>query len=343
MAATIKDIAKATGLSQSTISKYINGGNVRPANRKVIDKAIKEYDFHPNEAAQAIRGKSRKLIAIIVPSINVDYCRGVVIYAQQLLRERGYAGVFYECASDAKIEEQILRKIISRRINGIIALPIAPGSDGYKSVVDNNIPLVFLGDVRDGVGANRVMVDDIAAGEQVIDMLCRYGHKRVGVIVGQTEYRIMSTRLEIMKNMFAERGCPIDEDMIFYSTMMSIDVGYIGAKKLLSSPQPPTALVCLNSDLLLGAKVAALELGFRIPEDVSLCGSAMSASADNEILSNITMVKHPIYSLTDETVRVLLDHINDTAANKRKSVYTATKVLSELYVGSSLINLNSAE
>ena len=190
MSATIKDIARATGLSLSTISKYINGGSVRQSNRAAIEKAIKEFDFHPNEAAQAIRCKTRRTIVVIVPNINVDYCRSVVIYCQNRLREENYAVVFYDCNNDAAIEEKLIRKAVSNRADGIIAIPMNVESPGYAYAREEGMPVVFLCP-RAETEADYVISDDISPSTEIIKLLGEYGHKRVGVIVGRTESRVM--------------------------------------------------------------------------------------------------------------------------------------------------------
>lgn len=91
MASTMKDIAKRTGLGLATISKYLNGGRVRPANQRAIDEAIHELHFSVNEAARSLKTSRSRTIGIVIPELSNLFVTSIISVAEDILRRNGYA------------------------------------------------------------------------------------------------------------------------------------------------------------------------------------------------------------------------------------------------------------
>ena len=91
MAATIKDIARETGLSLATISKYLNGGNLREKNRAAIEAAIKKLDYHVNEYARGLKSKKSRTVGVVLPEISNLFNMKIVAVFERVLQENGYS------------------------------------------------------------------------------------------------------------------------------------------------------------------------------------------------------------------------------------------------------------
>ena len=120
MSATIKDIAKRTGLGLATISSYLNGGNVREKNRVKIEEAIKELNFEVNEVARGLKTNRTKMIGIIIPEMNNTFFAEIITEAEDILRSHGYATMICDCRSDAKREKEAADFLFHRRVDGLI-------------------------------------------------------------------------------------------------------------------------------------------------------------------------------------------------------------------------------
>ena len=105
MGATIKDIAKRTGLGLATISSYLNGGNVREKNRIKIEEAIKELHFEVNEVARGLKTNRTKTIGIVIPELNNIFFAEIITEAEDILRSHGYATIICDCRSDIEREQ----------------------------------------------------------------------------------------------------------------------------------------------------------------------------------------------------------------------------------------------
>ena len=125
MAATIKDIAKKTGLGLATISSYLNGGNVREKNRILIEQAIEELHFEVNEIARGLKTNRTRLIGIIIPELNNPFFAEVVAEMEDILRNHGYATMICDCRTDEKREAEAIEFLKKRRVDGVISMPVA--------------------------------------------------------------------------------------------------------------------------------------------------------------------------------------------------------------------------
>ena len=338
MAATLKDVAREAGVALSTASKAINNGKVKKDNYDRIMAAVKKLGYRPNTAAQAMKGKRAKVVAIIVPSLDVDYCRLAAQYVQQYLRNNDYAAVLYETRSDPQVEARIIERQFNRGATGIIALPADPENPAYAEAKKFSIPVVFISDEDPFVRQSRVVINDYEAGMQVIDELSRRGHKRVGIVCGRTEYHVMKNRLLHFRKMINDRGIEIPDEYVYYQPLLSVDAGYMGARYLTGLPEPPTAIVCMNGELLLGAKVALLEMGLKIPEDISLCGFIVEHTAEREIFRSITRVVEPVRRLAEAAASTLISKCEGTGAADRSSVITI-EIDAHAVVGTSIADL----
>ena len=106
MAATIKDIARATGLGLATISSYLNGGNVREKNRIKIQKAIEELHFEVNETARGLRTNLTRTVGVVIPELTMVFCAEIITAMEDILRNHGYATIVCDCRTDAKRERE---------------------------------------------------------------------------------------------------------------------------------------------------------------------------------------------------------------------------------------------
>ena len=111
MATTIKDVAKYTGLSIATISKYINGGNVLEPNRILIEDAIKKLDFKVNEMARGLKTSKSKIIGIMIPNLEQPFCTSIVAHIENILIEYGYNTMVCDYKENEELEEKKLSKI----------------------------------------------------------------------------------------------------------------------------------------------------------------------------------------------------------------------------------------
>ena len=97
MASTMKDIARETGLSLATISKYLNGGNVREKNRLAREKSVSHLDFRRNEVARSLKTRHSRLIGFVIPELSNIFVTTIINASEIELRRQGYAVMVCDC------------------------------------------------------------------------------------------------------------------------------------------------------------------------------------------------------------------------------------------------------
>ena len=127
--ATIKDLAKETGLSLATISSYINGGNVREKNRIKIENAIQKHGYVANEIARSLKTNKTMTVGIIVPELKSNFFANIISDAEDILRHHGYSVLVCDCRTDPKREKDAIDFMLRKRVDGIINAPV--NQDGH--------------------------------------------------------------------------------------------------------------------------------------------------------------------------------------------------------------------
>ncbi len=308
--ATIKDIARETGLSPATISKYLNGGKVRPDNRAAIQAAIEKYDYHPNESARSVRGVSRKIIAVVIPAAYTNYTRLVFLTCQQELIKHDYGVMLINYNNDPHHEQVAVSTAVSNSVSGIISMPMNTDAECYRRAIKNNIPLLFI-HYAEHSGAHNILLKDHDTFSEIVAALCDSGHKRIGIISGTTEQHLSDSRINIFKKLLADHNRSLPEELVYTSSDFPMNAGYDGMEYMLSLRPRPTAVVCFNSILTTGAKMAALEHHLRIPADISIAGMTESTITESPVLRNITSISFPVAEAAEEAVRVIMKSIEN--------------------------------
>ena len=270
--ATIKDVARMAGVSVSTVSKYINGGNVRPENVEPIRSAIEALDFRVNPFARSLKTQRSRYIGILLPSITAPFFGSVVEALDKKLREHGYHSLISCYASSPGMERDNLQYLITTGIDGLIYIPEDLSAEEYYELTSNcSIPMVQLDRRIQGVKSDAVLVDNADAVYKATTALMDKGHKRIALMTGPKYVFTAKERQVGYLRALSDHGVLFDDEL-FISGSNSFATGYHGCEKILSLPNRPTAVVATNYDITIGFVTAARERGLVIPEDVDVFG-----------------------------------------------------------------------
>ena len=184
MGATMKDIARETGLGLATISSYLNGGNVREKNRIKIEEAIEKLHFEVNEVARGLKTNRTKTIGIILPELNNIFFSEIITAAEDLLRSHGYATMICDCRSDVKREEEAAEFLLHRRVDGLIMMPTGAEKKVFDRFRKSGRPVVLIDRRMENGDCDCVLVDNEGAAQNAVKRLMKKGHKKIGMITG---------------------------------------------------------------------------------------------------------------------------------------------------------------
>ena len=324
MAATIKDIRAETGLGLATISKYLNGGNVRTENRQKIEEAIKKLDYHPNETARSLVTKRTRTIGFVVNNIASSFSGVLLQHASAYLHDRGYGMMICDSDLNEKQEAESIRFCSEKQVDGILIIPVSKDSSAFAAAEKADIPVVLLDREIESDGFDCVTIDNMNAAERATDYLISHGHKKIAVIHSE-EY----TGNERFKGFLAameKAKIKVPKQYMYSEKTHSTELGYNSMKKLIRLKDRPTAILTSNYEVSLGVIMAMNEEGIKCPEDISLIGF------DELILPmvmrpKLTLVAQPMEDIASEGARILLQRIEEgkKLPPQKVSLYAALK------------------
>jgi DNA-binding LacI/PurR family transcriptional regulator len=271
--ATIVDVASAAGVSVATVSRVLNGKcSLEGESAKRVLLAVKELQYVPNPTARNLRRNESRIILILVPNITNPYYAHILSGIGDAAHQHGYGAFLCNTGGDADQEAQVLGRLTRRQADGAILLATALGSDWLRPYAQR-YPIVQCSEYDPGVEIPHVTVDNYKAALEVMAYLHKLGHTRVGIVSSKNQYSSTSLRMRGYRDALKAAGLPVREEYIRCAAAdYTFKSGFDAARSLLSQEQRPTALFCISDMLALGAIASAKEMGFRVPEDVTVVG-----------------------------------------------------------------------
>ncbi|NLG24301.1 MAG: LacI family transcriptional regulator [Clostridiales bacterium] len=306
--ATIKDIARATGLGLATISKYLNGGSVRPANKAAIEAAIAEHRYTVNVHARGLKTKRSLTIGAVIPELDNVFIATIMSSVTDVLRRAGYGLLICSCRSDEGQERGAVRFLMGKSVDGIISMPTSQDGSHLREALDAGLVAVLIDRNVNALRsqASAVLVDNVAASAQATQALLDAGHTRIGIIVGPTGVFTSQQRLLGYHQAHMQSGLMPDPHLMVYGNY-TLQGGRDAALELARAGA--TALFATNYEMTLGAIIALNELGVRIPEQMSFVGFD-NMQLSEVIRPRLTIVTQPLREIGEQAARILLDRLS---------------------------------
>ena len=324
MASTIKDIRAETGLALSTISKYMNGGNVRRENREKIEAAVRKLNYRPNQMARALITRKTKTVAFVINVVSTPFSGWMLKYAGEFLRRQGYSLMICDSNNTPELEAENIRFCLDKKVDGILLLPVGMDSAPLQPALNAGVPVVLVDREIDTDICDCITIDNAQAAGRGVSCLIGCGHRRIAVIHSM-EYTGYQRFLGYRQAMEAA-GLPIPPEYVRSGQTHSTELGYTSMKQLLALPQPPTAVLMTNYEVGLGAVMALNEHRVECPKDISLVG--FDELVQTLVMKpEMTVLSQPMEQMCQEAVRLLLKRIDEDekAPPCRISMYASLK------------------
>ena len=268
---TIQDVARAAGVSVSTVSRVLNGKvDVAEETQDRILSVIENLGYTTNLAARSMRSQKKNLIGMILPDIAYPFAMEVMKGVNKAIAEAEYDLLVYTTGDVKKRGREVAeQKYVSLLANSISdgVLVVAPVAAEYFL----DAPIVSVDPVLSNPNYPVVHATNYQGSVEAMDYLLSLGHRRIAYIDGRKGLESTNRRLLGYRDALKNAGIPIEEDLIIpgdYTT----DAGIVAARHLLSLTDRPTAIFASNDQTAMGVLQVAEEMGLRIPEDFSLIG-----------------------------------------------------------------------
>lgn len=267
------DVAARAGCSTASVSRVLNQPDrVNDELRSRVEAAMRELGYTPNNAARALRSRRTHIMGIVIPTLNYAIYAGLVEGLQHKLAEHGYSLLVATSEYDLSREEERARVLLERGVEGLVLVGDTHRSTLYHLLDSTGTPYINTY-VYTAEGAHPcVGFDNRQAAAQIAGFLLGLGHRRFGMISAVTTGNDRAAeRVAGVQATLEQHGLPLPPDAV-YQCPYSIASGREGFRYLRSLAVSPTAVVCGNDVLAIGALIEARALGIRVPEDVSIVG-----------------------------------------------------------------------
>lgn len=335
MRMTISDIAKLANVSKSAVSIVLNNKTgVSEKTRSKVLKIIEKYNYNPNQIAQSLAVRETKSIGLIIKEIDNPYfaklMRGVYDACSQL----GYSVLLGSSELSADKETEILKALISKRVDGLIISPLQSEESDFTylaNLLNDNYPLVVLGMITN-YSTNIVDIDNIKAAYDAVSYLIQHGHTKIAYFAGPIHSGHGQRRLEGYKQALIDHNLPIDKDYIIQVEPYTPN-GYEAAKKLFSkNMELPTAIFCYNDLVAIGVINALTELGVDIPKDVSVMGFD-NIDFSRYVKIPLTTIQMPAYDIGKSAANLLIKQISNSSSPLIEKLILEHKIIERDSVG----------
>ena len=270
--ATIKDVAKMAGVSISTVSKYLNGGNVRGENLQAIRNAIETLDYRVNPFARGLKAQPHRAVGVLLPDILAPFFGNLLTAADKVLREAGYHTIISCYSANHGMERDNLKFIISNGIEGLIYIPENLSVGEFEELTQKyNVPIVLVDRIIQGVDTDTVLVENSEAVYKAVSSLIEKGHRKIAILSGPKSVFTAKERQIGYLRALADHNVLFREDF-FITGENTFATGYQGCEALLALPEPPTAILATNHNITMGLVTVLWEQGLHFPDDVDVVG-----------------------------------------------------------------------
>ncbi|MDV6331903.1 LacI family DNA-binding transcriptional regulator [Asticcacaulis sp. 201] len=318
---TIDDVAALSGVARATVSRVLNGGpNVREEVRQRVLKAVDKLQYKVNMQARFLAGGKTQVLGLVYASDldsepNSFYHSGLELGALRACAEAGFQLLMHTVNQHSlgKNEKIIDQLVASRRCDGLILTP--PFSDDTRLLREldaRNCPVVCISPGLEAQKlASGVGIDDEVAGYEMTRYMLSLGHKRFGFIKGLEGHLSAEERYSGFRRAIAEAGLD-DGDIVVMRGNFTFRSGVEMTAAILANANQPSALICANDDMAVGALFSAHKVGLNIPQDLSIVG--FDDTPVSEIIwPPLTTVHQPLKTIGYRAVEMIVEKIK---ANK---------------------------
>ena len=306
--ATMSDIAKAIGVSKTTVTNALAGkSNVSEATRQRILQCARDMGYRPNELARSLAQGKTFTIGLILPSIANPFYPELAEAIENCARLSEYQTVLCNTHNIYALGRQQMERLVSRWVDGCIIMERSMDIVDITHHFQQNVPIVLC-DWQEYKTPPEIPLargDFFQAGALAARHLLELGHRHVAVIVDEPGQIL---RLQGFCSVFKEAGITISREMVQqgYSTSES---GYHAAQTLLTYPVQPTAIFATTDLMAIGAMEAVIDEGLRVPQDISVIGldDLMVSTLMRPALTSIAIPKD---QLARDSMELLLSQIN---------------------------------
>lgn len=333
---SIKDIAKLTNTSITTVSFVLNGkGHIsKEISKKILDTA-KEIGYEPNRMAIGLRTGVSKVIGLVVENIGGPFFGEMSKVIEAEAEKSGYRIIY--CSTDNNVQKgkDVIRMLTQQLVDGYIITPLKGLEEEVQKLMEQGKPVVLVDGYFPGLNIPHVLVDNYNSVDKAVHCFLAGGYKKIGFVTSDLDLVQLQERLMGYQGALRRSGMAEDDELIFKVPYLAEKQEGIEQIKTFIKEHPEMDAILFTTNYLgVMGIISVKELGLRIPQDL-----AFISFDDTEIFSlyppGITTIQQPVYQIAKYGIDLLLSQIKGNSAD----MTSATK----LQIASNLIERGSTQ
>ncbi len=346
---TIRDVAKESGFSSTTVSIVLNNAPLAryiPAvTKKRIERAAQKLGYRPNQFARSLRSKRSHTVGVMVFDMTDPYCTLVLRGIENTLYQASYLPILTDVHNERSRFERYLEMLLDRRIEALIVLAnwLFLDINLLADLEKNSIPTAMIGCELKTDSISSIIVDNEVGGYLALEHLHSLGHRKIAIIRGPKALTDSSPRWRGIRN--CAKDCQLELDLRLVvdlpesrDPVSSFEAGQKLTDDLIRQKRPFSALLAFDDMSAFGAIRALNRAGIRVPEQCSVMGfddvatSALYTPA-------LSTVRQPMQAMGAAAVGIVIDGINAVLEKREIAPATHRRVAPELVVRESTRSL----
>lgn len=326
---TILDVEKESGVSKSTISRYLHGRSVNKDNKIKIERAIKKLNYKINPLASGLRSSKTFSVGVVLPDITDSFFPPIIKEFERCMSANGYNVILSDYGNDPEKEISQLEMLSDKRIDGVVVATSNTRGSHIQTCLNNNLPIILLDRLLPDIDCDSITVDNFNSTYTAITECIKLGHTKISAVYCQ--YYTDSERIRGLVKAMKDNGINPDS-----AKLINIDLNRDNPEesitRLLDMKERPSLLFCSNIYIGIGALKVRLQRNLRIPEDISVLSFDDIATFPNHdyisyIRPEFSSISQPLTEIGKYAAELLLERIKNPGSEyKAVNIELKTKL-----------------
>jgi len=330
---TIKDIAKALGLSTSTVSRALRGSyEISSETKKLVLEYAEKINYRPNPIALSLKERRSRSIGVIVCEIANNFFSQAINGIESIAYNRGYHVIISQSHESFEREMVTVQHLASRSVDGLLVSLASETTDlsHFIELHEKGLPIVFFDRITNEIETHKVVVNNYKGAYDATTHLINNGFKKIAHITGSPSLSITMERLRGYREALEANNIPHDEKLVQYChhNGMIYDEVEEALMKVMKGKNKPDSLLTPGDRLTTSCMTALKKMGKKIPEDIALIGFTNTNLADL-FNPSLSAIRQPAFEMGQVATELLFQIIE----SKRPVTDFETRVLeTELFI-----------
>jgi LacI family transcriptional regulator len=293
------DVGRLAGVSSSTVSFVLNdtkGQTISPQTRERVLNVVAELGYRPNRMARGLRTRRTATIGLVTDEIAGEpYAAAAILGAHEVVWADGSLLLVVNTTRSQRIVREVVDELIDRPVDAILFMV----TDTRRLTVPNtlkDVPALVVNGFTGGDVIPAVLPDEVTGGRCATDLLTSTGHRRIAYLTGLADSWATRARLRGFEAALESAGLSKSDQVVRTGNYLA-DSGYDLTRRLLTEPELPTAIMCGNDRMAIGAYLALSEAGLRVPQDMSVVGYDDQVDLAAVLNPPLSTVQLPTYQM----------------------------------------------